>query len=223
MFSFVDAIHKLEGYWTDGGEACRAPAASINAPQCAYALWVLSQPEVKLKTQHELWDYNTERSIFRSAYQDHWQAAGIDVLICPTYPGPAPPFETSRYWGYTSVWNLLDYPSVVLPSSIKVDSTLDQEYQEPFTARNKAEKDFYEACEFLLFSSLYEERVLTSSARFKSTGRGNAYRVAGCGTAVQRRESACGCNFDRSAFEGLGNVLTVPRSATNPQKCKTGK
>ncbi len=28
---------------------------------------------------------------------------------------PAPVHGTSRYWGYTSLWNLLDYPAITFP------------------------------------------------------------------------------------------------------------
>ena len=44
----------------------------------------------------------------------------MDVILCPAYPTPAPLHDTSRYWGYTSIWNLLDYPGVVFPVT-KVD------------------------------------------------------------------------------------------------------
>jgi amidase len=35
-------------------------------------------------------------------------------------PGVAPKHEQARYWNYTSLWNLLDYPAAVFPvSSVK--------------------------------------------------------------------------------------------------------
>jgi len=39
----------------------------------------------------------------------------MDVILCPAYPMPAPVHGTSRYWGYTSLWNLLDYPAITFP------------------------------------------------------------------------------------------------------------
>ena len=39
----------------------------------------------------------------------------LQVIPCPVSPGLAPVLSTSRYWGYTSQWNLLDYPSLVSP------------------------------------------------------------------------------------------------------------
>ena len=48
----------------------------------------------------------------------------VDVILCPAGPGAAPPLDCSRYWGYTSQWNLLDYPSVIFPVT-KVDPRVD--------------------------------------------------------------------------------------------------
>lgn len=39
----------------------------------------------------------------------------VDVILCPPSFGAAAPHEQSRYWGYTSNWNLVDYPGVVFP------------------------------------------------------------------------------------------------------------
>lgn len=41
----------------------------------------------------------------------------VDVILCPVGPGAAPPVDNAKYWGYTSQWNLLDYPSLVFPVS----------------------------------------------------------------------------------------------------------
>lgn len=40
-------------------------------------------------------------------------------------PGVAPFHNTAKYWGYTSQWNLLDYPTVVLPVT-KSDKNTDK-------------------------------------------------------------------------------------------------
>jgi Asp-tRNA(Asn)/Glu-tRNA(Gln) amidotransferase A subunit family amidase len=39
----------------------------------------------------------------------------MDVILCPVHPTPAPLHETTRYWGYTSLWNLLDYSAMTFP------------------------------------------------------------------------------------------------------------
>lgn len=50
----------------------------------------------------------------------------MDVILCPPHPGAAPPIGTTKYWGYTSVWNLLDYPAAIFPVT-RVDEDLDSE------------------------------------------------------------------------------------------------
>lgn len=39
----------------------------------------------------------------------------IDALICPVAPSVGIPHDYNIYWGYTSLFNFLDYPSTVLP------------------------------------------------------------------------------------------------------------
>ena len=50
----------------------------------------------------------------------------MDIILCPYLHSPAPLLETTRYWGYTSIWNLLDYPAAVFPVT-KVDPEVDAE------------------------------------------------------------------------------------------------
>jgi amidase len=58
------------------------------------------------------------------AYKDQFLAAWnetavnsrpIDALICPPAPGVGYPHDFNTYWGYTALFNLVDYPSVILP------------------------------------------------------------------------------------------------------------
>ncbi|KAF4499244.1 aconitate hydratase 1 [Fusarium agapanthi] len=41
----------------------------------------------------------------------------IDALICPPAPGVSYPHDFKTYWGYTSLFNLIDYPAAILPIS----------------------------------------------------------------------------------------------------------
>ncbi|KAF7944585.1 uncharacterized protein EAE97_005218 [Botrytis byssoidea] len=51
-------------------------------------------------------------------------APKMDLILCPAGPLPAPPHDASKYWGYTSIWNLLDYPAIVFPVT-KVNPVID--------------------------------------------------------------------------------------------------
>ena len=37
-------------------------------------------------------------------------------MICPVGPGVATKHDTARYWGYTAIYNLLDYPACTFPT-----------------------------------------------------------------------------------------------------------
>lgn len=77
----------------------------------------------------ELWEATARRERCRREYIEHWNktatqfdAQGIpvdavDVIMSPVGPGVAPPLDCARYWGYTALWNLLDYPCLVFPVS----------------------------------------------------------------------------------------------------------
>jgi amidase len=39
----------------------------------------------------------------------------IDALICPPAPAVGYPHDFNAYWGYTALFNLIDYPSAILP------------------------------------------------------------------------------------------------------------
>ncbi|KAG5791146.1 hypothetical protein H9Q69_009796 [Fusarium xylarioides] len=50
----------------------------------------------------------------------------INALICPPAPGVGYPHDFNTYWGYTSLFNLIDYPAAILPiSGLKVSSKQD--------------------------------------------------------------------------------------------------
>lgn len=61
-----------------------------------------------------------------------WSAAGsadgaeMDVIICPAAPAAGIPHDFPVWWGYTSIWNLLDYPSIIMPmEGFKIDTEKD--------------------------------------------------------------------------------------------------
>lgn len=69
----------------------------------------------------------------------------VDVILCPVGPGAAPKIDTSKWWGYTSQWNLLDYPALVFPVD-RVDSVKDGKKvgYEPRNEKDKFNWDLWE-------------------------------------------------------------------------------
>ena len=73
------------------------------------------------KTATEIADMRLERDNFRCEFAEHWNAQDVDFVICPVFYGPAGAHDTSFYWNYTALWNLVDYPGIVVPAPIKAE------------------------------------------------------------------------------------------------------
>lgn len=69
----------------------------------------------------------------KGEYLDYWnQHPEVDVLLCPVGPGVAPKHDTSRYWGYTAIFNCLDWPAIAFPTGLSVsaaDHPIDAAYR----------------------------------------------------------------------------------------------
>ncbi|KAK5634070.1 hypothetical protein RRF57_009784 [Xylaria bambusicola] len=114
-----DIIAKL--YFCDGGAEEKAAIDASGEPLRPLSKWILEEnPHVQEHTISTLWQAHRERDAYRASYAAVWNERGVDVILCPVGPGVAPKLDTSRYWGYTAQWNLLNYPAVVFPTGIKV-------------------------------------------------------------------------------------------------------
>ncbi len=71
----------------------------------------------------EVFKINLEREAFRTKVLAHWHAhtgrtaSGrvVDAILSPVAATLAPRHDATRWWRYTSYWNLMDYPTVVFP------------------------------------------------------------------------------------------------------------
>ncbi|KAG6863531.1 hypothetical protein C0993_011189 [Termitomyces sp. T159_Od127] len=81
---------------------------------------------------YQLWQLHKKKRDLRQSYLEHWLATvgetgtgrPVDAIISPVAPFTAVPHGEDRYVAYTMVWNVLDYPALVIPVS-KVDPALD--------------------------------------------------------------------------------------------------
>lgn len=97
-----------------------------------------------------LWQHQKRKTELREMYLDHWNATvartgtgrPVDAIVLPVAPFPAPPHGFHRVSAYTNVWNVLDYPSCVVPVT-RVSQTLDLK-AEPHEFRNEEDKILYE-------------------------------------------------------------------------------
>ncbi|SJX65791.1 related to AMD2-acetamidase [Sporisorium reilianum f. sp. reilianum] len=117
-----------EAFIADGGKDISASIAPLNEP-LGPCLSGIGQTEY---TGFQVWQANKRKLEFQKAYLDHWNATAsqtrdgrpIDLLIVPgmAYTAIAP--GNDIYVAYTGLFNLVDYPAVVLPIT-KVDAAVD--------------------------------------------------------------------------------------------------
>ncbi|KAJ9628213.1 hypothetical protein H2204_009473 [Knufia peltigerae] len=96
--------------------------------------WYLDFFKIKPLTVPELFKLNTKLAECRYSFTRAWHETSertgtsrpIDALIAPCAPSASFPHGHTVWWGYFSLWNLLDYPSVVMPmKKMRVDPIKD--------------------------------------------------------------------------------------------------
>ncbi|KAJ7450059.1 amidase signature domain-containing protein [Mycena galericulata] len=134
-----ELAHEL--YFPDGGARVRARAAVNGEPLVPLTEWVITRPTVKAHTLEELWELHLRREKLRAQFLAHYQSQNVDVVLCPVGPGPAPLLGTSKYWGYTNVWNFVDYPAAVFPTGLFADPALDGKDSATRTWMSEADRE----------------------------------------------------------------------------------
>lgn len=152
-------------YFADGAKDEKQAIAESGEPWRPMSKFIIDeQPRVKELTIPELWDWTQKREKYRLEYAKLWNEtasaddpdSAVDVILCPVGPGAAPPLNHARYWGYTSQWNLLDYPALVFPVT-KVDQEKDK-VDESFVALGEKDQWNHDLCELLQENQIFGMR-----------------------------------------------------------------
>ncbi|KAI1608146.1 general amidase [Exophiala viscosa] len=122
--AILDVVYKADG-GKDIADECAASGEPI--------LPGLGEGASKHLTVWEAWQLNKRRDAFRKTYLDAWNASAsktanglpVDAIISPVAPFVAAVLTENDNLDYTSIWNLLDYPSVVFPTGLRVDVGID--------------------------------------------------------------------------------------------------
>ncbi len=93
--------------------------------------------------------------MYKSEYLRKWAATAeasksgrpMDVLLCPAAPLQGTPHDVKPWWGYCSQWNLLDYPSGVLPAGTVLS---DDAYPEGYQPVNDLDRENAALCKSTL-------------------------------------------------------------------------
>ncbi|OBT89845.1 hypothetical protein VE02_00784 [Pseudogymnoascus sp. 03VT05] len=117
-----DIIRKL--YFQDGAADHYKMMEITGEPVLPLSAWVFKDSHTQRRTIEESWALNVERAKYRQEYLDYWNSnSDIDVILCPCGPSAAPRHDTARYWGYTAVFNCLDYPACAFPTGLTVSAS----------------------------------------------------------------------------------------------------
>lgn len=113
----VDLINKI--YAADGNEDVKRVLAEGGEPPIPNFA-VLMGTDVKPATVNETWDVQLEKYNYQREHMEYWNRQNtehgrIDGIIMPVAPHAAVTHNDYSYYGYTSIINLLDYSSVVVP------------------------------------------------------------------------------------------------------------
>lgn len=122
QYKAEDAFHKIHRMFIpDGGAGIIAAIESSGEPVLPLT-HALIRDDAKMSNAVELAYMRQERDDFRREYAESWNAQDVDVVIGPCYAGPAAQHDTARFWTYTSFWNFVDHPGLVVPTPIKTEA-----------------------------------------------------------------------------------------------------
>ncbi|CAF1313508.1 unnamed protein product [Rotaria sordida] len=134
-------------YFCNGAEEERSLMAEVNEKPLPLTDWINNQPNVKKRNWIEMNELILEREHYRTLYAQIWNErevffnSSIDCLLAPVGPSAAPLHGTAKWWGYTSIWNLLDYPAAIFPVTT-VDLVKDQ-VEVNYKPRNALDSENY--------------------------------------------------------------------------------
>ncbi|QPG73081.1 hypothetical protein FOA43_000386 [Brettanomyces nanus] len=117
-----DVCHQL--YTCDGNNAQKEMLKPSGEPLLPLTKWAMSMGNGdKCLSITENRSLNARRDTIRAAYNKYFIEKKVDFVISPTYVGVAPcaienGIAGPYYWGYTSLWNLLDLPTLVAPTGL---------------------------------------------------------------------------------------------------------
>ncbi|KAJ9197293.1 fatty-acid amide hydrolase [Paecilomyces variotii] len=113
-------------YFPDAAGFQRGVIAESGEPLLPLTEWAFNYSKPHPISVNENWDWNVKREKYRADYHALMKERGVDFILSPTYVGVAGALGEPEYWGYTSIWNILDQPCVVFPTGLMQDPTVDK-------------------------------------------------------------------------------------------------
>lgn len=98
-------------------------------------------------TAHDILALSQEREKYQREHDALMKERGVDFILGPAYVGVGAVQGGAKYAHYTSIWNSLDLPAVVLPSGVTCDMNVDIR-DETYKARSDADEEEWRACKY---------------------------------------------------------------------------
>ncbi|EGV63175.1 amidase signature enzyme [Yamadazyma tenuis ATCC 10573] len=119
-----DTVNSM--YTCDGNDAQRELLAASGEPLCRLTKWSLNYGGGKELTVTQNRKLNMIRDSLRQEYTSFLIDNKIDFILSPTYNNVAPKPKQVYNWSYTSLFNILDFPTLVFQTGIFQDPEIDQ-------------------------------------------------------------------------------------------------
>ncbi|CAG9945811.1 unnamed protein product [Clonostachys rosea f. rosea IK726] len=127
-------VKQFDTYYQSGAGQTLAAVEASGEPLLPAVADLLKVYNTRALSTVEALGLNVKTRIFKERFRNAWSetirstttSRPIDALICPPAPSAGIPHNFNIYWGYTSLFNLLDYPSAILPiPNFKIDAQND--------------------------------------------------------------------------------------------------
>lgn len=121
----VDIVNKM--YTCDGNYMQRKFLAASGEPLAKLTKWAMNVGGgAKALTVKENRELNYFRDSLRTEYTKFMVDNKIDYILSPAYSNVAPQSEKVYNWSYTSLWNILDFPTLTFQTGLSQDPEVDQ-------------------------------------------------------------------------------------------------
>lgn len=162
---FQTGAAELKARLVEGGEEM-LPALKYHMD--VFGIRPLSAAEA-FGLNREMMDYKTAMSQWWSTSPSRTSSGRpFDAIIAPVHPSASYPHNFPSWWGYTSLWNILDYPSLTIPvKKFKISAELDPKDLNYKPLNNPFDRPTYEMCKSaLIYSKLSTTDILKTTQRY---------------------------------------------------------
>ncbi|KAI0969465.1 amidase [Xylaria arbuscula] len=139
-------------YKADGGEDIREAMKAGGEPFIEHVQKLVNCGDPISVFQY--WQLNRRKWELQQRYLEKWNAIRcaqnnqpVDVVIMPPMPHTSVPHRSCRWVGYTKVWNVLDYPALVIPGGNVSDQDISDSWSfEPRNVLDEWNKNLWDDC-----------------------------------------------------------------------------